>query len=176
MKGYSIYVAPVPLVDESSRLQRHWFMYQLHIFNKFWGFKHIKCLKIGRHTQSHLKAIHTYYCAYQHNSTSVSEHKCSFLHSHRLSLHNKRLIRMLRWFHLPRLGRETATQKHSSHGNVDTACHLHDHLPLKHFYNQAIQTCSAVLIFSSAFMPSHDCEHSEIHQNKGKCRLYRYVM
>lgn len=58
---------------------------------------------------------------------------------------------MLRWFHLPRLGRETATQKHSSHGNVDTACHLHDPLPLKNFYNQATQTRSAVLIFSSAF-------------------------
>lgn len=44
VKGYSVDVAPVPLVDESSRLQRHWFMYQLHIFNKFWGFKHIQHL------------------------------------------------------------------------------------------------------------------------------------
>lgn len=42
VEGYSVDVAPVPLVDESSRLQRHWFMYQLHIFNKFWGFKHIQ--------------------------------------------------------------------------------------------------------------------------------------
>lgn len=38
-KGYSVDIAPVSLVDQSSRLQRHWFMYQLHILNKFWGFK-----------------------------------------------------------------------------------------------------------------------------------------
>lgn len=58
VKGYSVDVAPVPFVDESSRLQRHWFMYQLHIFNKFWGFKHIQCVKKDA-TQSLLKAIHT---------------------------------------------------------------------------------------------------------------------
>lgn len=39
LKGYSVDIAPVSFVDESSRLQRHWFVYQLHILNKFWGFK-----------------------------------------------------------------------------------------------------------------------------------------
>lgn len=37
VKGYSVDIAPVSLVDQSSRLQRHWFMYQLHILYKFWG-------------------------------------------------------------------------------------------------------------------------------------------
>lgn len=32
-KGYSIDIAPVSPVDQSSWLQRHWFVYQLHILN-----------------------------------------------------------------------------------------------------------------------------------------------
>ena len=38
-KGYSIDIAPVSLVDQSSGLQRHWFVYQFHILNKFWESK-----------------------------------------------------------------------------------------------------------------------------------------
>lgn len=39
VKGYSVDIAPVSLVDQTPRLQRHWFMYQLHILNNFCKFK-----------------------------------------------------------------------------------------------------------------------------------------
>lgn len=35
-KGYGVDVAPVPLVDQSSGLQRYRLVYQLHIVDKFW--------------------------------------------------------------------------------------------------------------------------------------------
>lgn len=44
-KGYGVDVAPVPLVEQSSGLQRHRFVYQLHILNKFCQRKTTKSIK-----------------------------------------------------------------------------------------------------------------------------------